>query len=261
MAGVMTSDDRSDERLITVWLPRRSLAAVGGQLLLILAIMLIVIGIPEIDVPLLSNGWGISLGLVVAVLGANCLNFAYWYPIIWTEPPSSHLQSTLFTNAQRFMVRANITLQFSGCVAIILLQGVLAGIILSAPATTRASNLATFGAFLCILPALLGGVLDYILAQETRQLTWPPTMTVQPNQLFRGKERTAWLTTLGAARETYKLVIAIIVPSLVGGILAGAGQEVLLIAAAALTLLLILPMLWSLVVEARHLFRTQATHQ
>ena len=76
MAGETIAEGSSNEALITIWLPRRSLSALAGQALLIVAALLVVLGSLGGDLPLLFHGLGISLGLEISVLGANCLNFA-----------------------------------------------------------------------------------------------------------------------------------------------------------------------------------------
>ena len=155
------------------------------------------------------------------------------------------------------MIRVNIVFQFCGCMAVILLQGILAGLMLLTPVNKQDATLNNLGVFLGTLPILLGGILDYILAHNAYLIPWPPTIDVQVSRTFRGHEHSAWLTILKAAREAYKLVIAFVVLSLIGGLVIAVANVVLLIGVTAIIALLGLPMLWCEILEARHLFRTQ----
>lgn len=196
---------------MATWTPRRALALVIGQVVLAAAALLITGGDDAVTVGVLPGAWLITIGLTLAVLGANWLNVAFWDPAIRGPLPAPWPGAAAPLSAGAvFMTRLVIAFQFAECGLVLAVQLVAATVaILTAPSPPDAGP--SLGPVtVSLIPALLGTVMNYSLSYQARRMAWlPPAASGGDAARAVTRERTAWYGPLGlgAARETHTHVI------------------------------------------------------
>lgn len=255
---------------MTTWTPRRSRALVVSLVVLAAAAVLITGGLDAFDLGLLPDIWVASLGLTVAVLGADGLNLAFWYPLL-RPPGDAHPPApSLLSEGERFMVRVLVRVQFyawGGVLAVQVAAGALA-ILGAGPGQVAypAESLGGVGGMLSALPALLGAIFNYVLSYLARRMAWPPRGEPEGQTEAGGgardardrpRERAAWYDALGTGRATHQPVIGAAVLSVLPALSVRFGQVAVHLAVGALTLVVVSVLLYWTALEVRHLVRVR----